>query len=110
MVVLNGFQGPQEAQGQAKIGPCTTPVRHVVSSSLSKTSGTGKTSDTTGGKSSAPAPKGGLAGADDFPSGPWSTLEEPWGSGGPLERVPRAQNSGIFGAEISPPWGAPIDH
>ena len=43
-----------------------------------------------GGKSSAPAPKGGLAGADDFPSGPWSTLEYP--GGGP--RPPRAGPQG----------------
>ena len=42
----------------------------------------------TGGKSSAPAPKGGLAGADDFPSGPWSTLEYPGGDRSP-ERVPQ---------------------
>ena len=38
------------------------------------------------------------------PGVPWSTLE---GVRGPPERVPRAQNSGIFGAEISPP-GVPL--
>ena len=64
---------------------------------------------TTGGKSSAPAPKGGLAGADDFPSGPWSTLEYP---GGPRPRAgpPGPRIVVFFGPKIGPPWGAPIDH
>ena len=39
------------------------------------------------------------------PGVPWSTLE-----GQAPERVPRAQNSGIFDPQNRPPWGAPIDH
>ena len=79
-----------EGLGPLILGSQTTSEGYLHRGFFGTKDETKETTRYRGGKSSAPAPKGGLAGADDFPSGPWSTLEYP--GGGP--RPPRAGPQG----------------